>query len=148
MSEFAQPRRVQRNDARMSPVSLALLHYVTAHPKSSFGTLLSLFGPVDASKQGVETFRSRLHYLVQAGHLQWILVRSKSHYSLGDSVPLVRKSTSEVCLIASDTFTCSVRVPSPSYDRMHGPDYVPPADACPRAAGLDYKRVASRGFPC
>ena len=147
-AEFAQPRTVQRNDARMSDTSLALLYYLTDHPKSSFSVLLSLFGPERDDKNSIEAFRSRLTYMTNAGHVLMVMVCGERHYSLGDSTPLVRKSRAEVCLIDLNVATCSVRVPPDRYDRLHGPVYVPPADPCPRAGGMDFKRHASHGFFC
>ena len=146
MSEFAQPRRVKRNDARMSPDSLAMLAHIKDHPLSDFDTLYRLFS--DASAKGLDRLRARLTYMTKTGHLTRGVVRGVTRWSLGDSIPPVRKSNAEVCLISVNVATCSVRVPAPSYDRMHGDPYLPPKDHCPRPAGLDYKRHASRGFSC
>ena len=39
-------------------------------------------------------------------------------------------------------------VASASYDRMHGPVYVPPVHHCVRAGAMDYQKHASRGQAC
>lgn len=131
----------------MSPVSQALLQYVDGHCQSNFDTLFDLFVGDKTNAKVIEKFRSRLTYLINAGHLVASKVCGVRRYSRGNSVPLVR-TPAAACQMATPFSTCVVRVQPQQYDRMHGPAYVPPADHCPRSGGLDFKRHPSRGVAC
>lgn len=138
---------------QMSPVSKAVLAYVVANPNCTVDKLLAAFCPDCVAGKGstVNRFRARLAYLVSVGHLRRVSsdnVQLVPTYLIGTGMPPAKAHAAQPCRVASTVAHCSVRVPSPSYDRMHAPAYVPEAGPVIRPGSLNYKQLASVGCAC
>jgi hypothetical protein len=147
---------IPRISDRMSPLSQAILLYVSEHPDCSFTALHTLFSP-SANGIGREGFRARLGYLVSVGHLQRRDIRGISCYRTGDGARPPKPVPEPVPEIAtpagywqdaSGNLIPQFRTPAPCYDLKNAPAYVPEAGPALRAGALDFKRYASVGHSC
>ena len=133
---------------RMSTESLTVLAYVASNANCTCAVLCEKFYP-GFSSASVHSFRAKLNYLVQAGHLAVVFTDGVGIYQTGlgvkrsKPVPAVEKVAALVHVASRDRIT-----PPAQYDRMHGPDFTYTLSQSTRPGALDFKRFTSRGDRC
>lgn len=134
----------QHHSAAAPRLNRAIVAWVVKAGPCNLEQLDEIFGPPpDAPnpKLALEHFRHRLARLVSVGYLSTNGLKDRHRlWSAGPNAPQPEKPPTPPWV--------GQIVPAREVDVMVGPVYVPPRMVCPRAGGLDFKRVASRGHAC
>lgn len=142
------PVRTTRNDKRLSETTRCTLEYLVKHGPCGFDELHSKFCTDSTSRRAREQYRANLTYLVGAGHLKSTGHGHDRKWEIDYSPRVVVPAAAKPCAMAPEVFSCSVRVPPPQYDRMHGPAFTYTLSQPTRPGALDFKRVGSVGYSC
>ena len=131
---------------QLSPLSVALLNHVAAHPGCTFEQLSVVYCPDADSGKGstVERFRARLSYLVSVGHLVRSSTEGVRGYRIGNGDRPTKPEPVAGAVEGGDP----QRTPAAQYDRMNGPAFTYTLSQPTRPGALDFKRCASVGYRC
>lgn len=148
---------------QQSDINHALLVLVKQCDEASYSLLFDLFGELERNTTAAHTrFSKKLEYLCYTDQLQRTGMGKKAVYKLGHLAFKPQPGTAlamrhcearsnaaiqEPPIAAEDSYLFHKAQPI-RYDVVHAPVYMPPPTTVLRPGALDFKRVASHGFPC